>query len=368
MEFVKQTLEKDRNISQLCRKYGISRKTGYKWLRRYQAAGVAGLRDRSRRPQRSPNRTPAAVEQQVLKVRDAHPAWGGRKIRRRLEMLGADPIPSPSTITEILRRHGRIDPAESDKHRAWQRFEAEHPNQMWQMDFKGHFAMANGERCHPLTLLDDHSRFCLGLQACANERRVTVQHQLTNIFHTYGMPEALLMDNGPPWGTEPRRRLTHLGVWLVRLGIRMIHTRAYHPQTIGKEERFHRTLKREVLREHTIHNLAHAQHCFDPWRQVYNHERPHEALALHVPASRYQPSPRPFPETLPPVAYDASAVLRKVDKLGKIYYKNKRYRVGRALQGYRVALQPTDVDGQLAVYFCDHQVAIINLRYDTEKV
>jgi transposase InsO family protein len=303
-EFVNQALMKNANISQLCRVFGISRKTGYKWLQRYIEDGKDGLQDRSRRPHTSPNRTPHTVEQKVLLVRDEHPAWGSRKIHRWLEMKGADPIPPPSTITEILRRHGRIDPEESKKHRPCQRFEAEKPNEMWQMDFKGHFPMANGNRCHPFTVLDDHSRFCMGLRACENERRDTVKSHLTGIFRRYGMPDKLLMDNGPPWGGYHHGRLTRLGVWLVQLGIHVIHTRSYRPQTIGKEERFHRTLSDEVLRHHSIRNLRHAQRCFDTWREIYNHERPHEGIGLIVPGSRYLKSMKPFPETLPPVVYD----------------------------------------------------------------
>jgi transposase InsO family protein len=340
LAFVKQALVKESNISRLCQEYGISRKTGYKWLRRYLEEGPEGLRDRSRRPHHSPQRTPPEVEQQVLQVRAAHPAWGGRKIKRRLEMLAAERIPPASTITEILRRHNRIDPAESHKHRPWQRFEAERPNLLWQMDFKGYFAMADHHACHPLTLLDDHARFCLGLRACANERRATVKAHLTTIFRQYGLPEQLLVDNGPPWGTSHRGRLTRLGVWLVRLGIRVIHTRFYHPQTIGKDERFHRTLKAEVLRQHAIRNLNHAQRCFDPWRQIYNQERPHEGIGLQVPAQRYQESAKRFPATLPPIEYAPGTQIRKVDQAGKISFQGQYFRVGRALWGLPMPFAP----------------------------
>ena len=362
LEFVKQALMNDTNLSQLCREYGISRKTGYKWLRRYLEEGPEGLLDRSRCPHHSPQRTPPEVEQQVLQVRDKHPAWGGRKIRKRLERLGAEPVPPASTIIEILRRHGRIDPEESPKHRPWQRFEAERPNQLWQMDFKGYFSMANQQDCHPLTLLDDHSRFCLGLRACANERRATVREQLIPIFRKYGLPDQLLVDNGPPWGTGHRSRLTRLGVWLVRLGIELSHIGFYHPQTIGKDERFHRTLKAEVLRQQAIHNLGHAQACFDPWRQIYNHERPHEALAMQVPAQRYQESAQAFPETLPPIEYPPGEMVRKVDQGGKISFRGQSYRVGRALWGLPVAVRPVNIEGWFEVYFCQHKVVCIDTR------
>jgi hypothetical protein len=223
--------------------------------------------------------------------------------------------------------------------------------------------MTNGYRCHPLTLLDDHSRFCLGLRACENERRDTVRSQLTGIFRHYGIPDQLLVDNGPPWGTEHHQgRLTRLGVWLVRLGIQMIHTRSYHPQTIGKEERFHRTLSDEVLRYNSIRNLEHAQRCFDPWRQVYNHERPHEGIGMDVPANRYRKSTKPFPETLPPIVYDPGTIVRKVDVKGGISFQNTVHRVGKALYGQSVAIRPLDIDGRFVVYFCEHKVKVIDVR------
>jgi transposase InsO family protein len=362
LEFVLSALKDRANVRALCREYGISPTTGYKWLRRYLAEGEPGLKDRTRRPLNSPHRTPAAVEQKVLEVRNQH-GWGARKIKRVLEEQGQKDIPPPSTITEILRRHECLSPEESAKHRPWQRFEAERPNDLWQMDFKGHFAMANGMRCHPLTVLDDRSRFCLGLRACSNERGSTVKPRLTDIFRCYGLPERLLTDNGGPWGNpEHRRRLTRLGVWLVRLGVTVLHSGYYHPQTIGKDERFHRTLSDEILARQVIHDLAHAQSCFDPWRDIYNQVRPHEALGMAVPANRYEPSPRPFPEILPPVIYPSGDIVRKVDDYGKICYKTQLSRVGKALHGQPVALRPSETDGVLDVFFCHHRVERIDLR------
>jgi transposase InsO family protein len=175
LEFVTLALEDDVNMRALCRQYGISPTTGYKWLDRYLREGITGLENRSRRPHTSPHRTPEEMEQRVLALRDKHPDWGGRKISRRLRNLGVLRTPPPSTITGILRRHGRLDPKESRKHRPWKRFEADQPNELWQMDFKGHFALSGGGRCHPLTVLDDHSRFCVGLRACGDEQRATVK-------------------------------------------------------------------------------------------------------------------------------------------------------------------------------------------------
>jgi transposase InsO family protein len=190
------------NMAQLCRGFGISRKTGYKWLARYLGEGDPGLGDRSRRPRSSPWVTPPAVAEAVLRLRAAHPAWGGRKIRARLQAQGWAQAPAASTMTAILRRHGLIDPEESAKHQAWRRFEAAAANDLWQMDFKGHFAAAGG-RCHPLTVLDDHSRYALGLEACADERGATVQERLTRIFHGYGLPRQLLVDMGVRPGAPP---------------------------------------------------------------------------------------------------------------------------------------------------------------------
>jgi len=360
-EFVMLARAEGANISELCRRFGISRRVGYKWLVRYAAEGVAGLADRSRRPRGSPGQTPEAVETRVLELREAHPAWGGRKLRRRLLDLGAERVPVPSTITEILRRHGRLDEAEGDKHKAFTRFEHAAPNDLWQMDFKGHFATQAG-RCHPLTVLDDHSRYALALAACANERGATVQAQLTARFRRYGLPRRMLMDNGGPWGHDPEHPFTPLTVWLLRLGVGVSHGRPYHPQTQGKDERFHRTLAAEVLRYERFRDLAHAQRRFDAWREVYNHERPHEALGLAVPASRYTVSPQAFPETPPAIEYAPGLAVRKVADKGWISYRGRAFKLPKAFKGYPVALRPTPRDGELEVLFCSHVIARIDLR------
>lgn len=361
-EIVQQALEYGANRSKLSRQFDVSRKTLYKWLRRFQQAGRAGLADVSRRPQTSPARTPAAMEERVLALRDEH-GWGGRKINRRLRDLGVEGAPPASTVTAILRRHGRLDPGESRKHRPWLRFEAEAPNDLWQMDFKGHFPLGCGQRCHPLTVLDDHSRFCLALRACADERRMTVQQQLVTLFREYGLPTRLLVDNGPPWGGEGYERVTRLGVWLIALGVNVVHSGAYHPQTIGKDERFHRTLVDELIRRQVFRDLGHAQECFDPWRETYNWQRPHHSLDLAVPASRYQPSPRPYPENLPPFEYPDHTITRRVDEKGQISFRNRPFRVGKALHGQTIGLRERDIDGQYDVFFRHQKVAQINLHH-----
>lgn len=361
-EFVVLASQATLTMRALCRRFGISPKTGYKWIQRFAEAGAAGLADRSRRPQHSPARTEPALEAQVLAVRATYPAWGGRKIRRRLQELGHHELPSASTITAILRRQGRVEPAEAAKHRPWQRFEHATPNALWQMDFKGHVALARGGRCHPLTVLDDHSRYAICLQACADEQTATVQARLTATFRRYGLPDALLVDNGAPWGDTGAQPYTRLGVWLLRLGIQVRHSRPYHPQTQGKGERFHRTLNAEVLQGRLLQDLADSQVAFDTWRVIYNTIRPHESLQMATPASRYIPSARMFPDRLPPIAYGPGAQVRKVQAKGELYYQGRAFLIGRAFIGYPVALRETEEDGVLAVYFCHQRVAHIHLR------
>jgi transposase InsO family protein len=362
LDFVKLATQEGANMSELCRCFGISRKTGYKWLERYGHGGKESLVDQSRRPHTSPNRTPAEMEETVLQIRCKYPAWGGRKIRWLLLQDGYVDVPSPSTITAILRRHGHIDPEESLKHRAFQRFQKEYPNELWQMDFKGYFALTEGGYCHPLTVLDDCSRFLVGLRACPDETHETVQDQLTSIFRCYGMPDRMLMDNGSPWGDDADNPYTRLTAWLIRLGIGVSHGRPYHPQTQGKDERLHRTLNAELISRHSFPDLPACQVLFDDWRQTYNLVRPHEALDMAVPAESYQPSSRPFPDTLPPVLYDASDTVRKVDKGGRISFRNHTFRVGKAFRYQPVAIRPTDTDGDFDVFFCQQRVAHISLH------
>jgi len=341
----------------LCRKYGVSRKTGYKNWDRYRKFGLEGLKDQSRAPQRRPTRSASDVVEEILALRREYPRLGGRKINRMLKNRGLVKVPAPSTITDILRRNGLIDPAESRRRKPFIRFEHERPNQLWQMDFKGHFALEPG-RCHPLTVLDDHSRFSVGLKSCPHERGELVERHLTAIFRRSGLPERITMDNGSPWGPH----LTTLVVWLIRLGIKVSHSRPYHPQTQGKDERFHRSLKEEWLAFHPVRTLAEAQATFDRWLEFYNFERPHEALDLGVPADHYRPSERAFPEALPEIVYEPGVEVRKVQAKGEIYFKGRVFLVGRALHGLPVALRPASADGEFDVFFCKERVGGINLN------
>jgi transposase InsO family protein len=358
-EFVMLAMVEGANRSALCRRFSISRKTGYKWLGRRELDEP--LADRSRRPKCSPKQTPEAMTDAVVRLRDEHPTWGGRKLRHRLIGLGETSVPAASTITAILHRQDAIPADAASKHTTFVRFEHPHPNALWQMDFKGHFAHGQG-RCHPLTVLDDHSRFSLCLAACEDERTETVRECLTATFRRYGLPERMMMDNGSPWGEAPEHRYTLLTVWLMRLGIRCGHSRPYHPQTNGKDERFHRTLKADVIQGRLFHDLGQCQQRFDTWRNIYNLERPHEAIGMAVPASRYQVSPHAFPEKLPEIVYAPDDQVRRVDKDGKIHFQGRVVTVSSAFRGQFVALRPTQIDGTWDIRFAANKVAQVNLR------
>lgn len=356
-------------LAEICRRHRISRKTGYKWLSRHQQEGIGGLADRSRRPSGSPLRTAAQMEEQVLGIRREHPDWGGRKIVRVLRNRGvAGPLPSPGTVTNILRRHGLLGGGTRGGAPDLTRFERSEPNDLWQMDFKGHFAMDGGSRCHPLTVLDDHSRYNLVLKACAGESRAVVQPLLEEAFRRYGLPRQILCDHGSPWGTGLREDgrvygRTGLGLWLMRLGVDLIHGRPRHPQTQGKEERFHRTLRAEVLlRESLWRDLEHCQREFDRWSRLYNEVRPHEALEMACPGDRYVLSPRVYPERLPAVEsfYLAEDELRVVRSKGEITFGNRTFAMGQALVGETVALRAAG-SGRHEVYYCWKKLGMIDL-------
>ena len=360
LEFVTMAQGPDVNIRQLCRRQGISPTTGYKWLTRFKKGGAEVFKEASRRPHKSPRQTPPRVEAEVVALRREHPAWGGRKLQRRLKDLGHRHLPAPSTITNILHRHHLIRPEDSQDHGAWQRFARNAPNELWQLDFKGHFPLANG-RCHPLTMLDDHSRFNVLLQACVDEKENTVQAALRNTFENYGMPDAILCDNGSPWGAGGDEH-TGLSIWLLRLGVRVCHGRAYHPQTQGKEERFHRTLKAEVIQRGGWNDCSQVQKRFDDWRCIYNCQRPHEALHLDTPVSRYRLSQRLYPSQLPTLEYAAGVEVRRVDPNGLFSYRNRLWKVGRAFHQQSIGIRPTAIDGTVEIIFGTQIIKTINLR------
>lgn len=349
------------NVSGLCERFGVSSKTAYKWKHRYEADGVDGLVDRSRAPRSSPNKTASGIEGLVCEVRDEFPFWGGRKLKKVLARRGVKDLPAVSTITEILRRNDRLNgPATGTV--TWTRFEAEQPNDLWQMDFKGWFQTGSG-RCEPFDVLDDHSRFNLHLNAYGDQQETTVKRCLSSVFDEYGIPVKILCDNGSPWAnTQPGFRWTGLGVWLVDLGIGLSHARIRHPQTIGKDERFHRTLELEVIStRHRWDDHTQVQEAFDRWRPIYNHQRPHDALDGDVPADRYKPSTRSLPARIEPVEYPGHLHVRKVSQQSRISFQNQKIRIGTAFVGRHVAVAPTDIDGVFDIYYRDQNIRTITL-------
>ena len=359
MQFVKEMSQPGVNRREVCRRHNVAPKTGYEYLRRYNEGGEAALEPRSKRPHKSPGRLDEATEQRVIELRQEL-RWGPRKIRWRLEQEGWLRVPAKSTVEEVLKRNGLVTEERSRKSRPHQRFEHERPNDVWQMDFKGHFPLRCGERCHPLLVIDDHSRYLLALRACRNERRETVQPILVELFRANGMPVRMLMDNGAPWGRPAEGSYSSLEMWLIRLDVRISHGRAHHPQTQGKVERLNRTLPEEMPLD--FEDFAAAEQSFRVYQPRYNEERPHEALGMRVPASRYVPSERSYPEELPKVEYEEGDQVRRVQKGGWIHYGGREWRVGRAFEGERVAVRQGSEDGRMWVYYCKQRIAELDLR------
>lgn len=244
---IEQLLLTNANISEVCKTFRVSRKTAYKWLSRYQEGGLSSLDNRSKQPITQPNKTPSELEECIINLHHEHPYWGPRKLRDHLlHVKNRSDLPSHTTFSRVLKRHNCQVIRSNKSKPTTLRFEREQPNDLWQMDFKGSF-MTEDKRCYPLTILDDCSRFSITLTACGNETSSVVKGHLTTIFQEYGLPNQINVDNGNPWGSADLTSYTSLQVWLMKLGIKVTHSAPFHPQTNGKNERFHRTLKLEVL-------------------------------------------------------------------------------------------------------------------------
>lgn len=361
LNFIQSFLEEKGSFAQLCRDFQISRKTGYSILNRYKEHGCQGLQPQSKSPHHSPEKTPEEIEEKIIQVRIRHPTWGPRKIKTSLTNKNIQNLPSISTIAAILKRRGYVLLEESLKRQKLIRFEREFSNDLWQMDFKGKFQLQTKEACYPLTILDDYSRFSLDVRACPNERHDTVFPHLQRIFNEYGLPNQINVDNGNPWGNSRLFQHTKLTVWWMRLGIKVTHSRPSHPQTNGKIERFHRTLKKDVITRNKMSDFTQAQKLFDEWRKIYNYERPHEALGMLVPAKRYRSSAIALPEKLSPIEYKEGAILHKVRGNGYISYKNNEYLVGQGFNGLLVEIRPDEISSLLKIYFGKSKIYTYNI-------
>jgi transposase InsO family protein len=350
-------------VAEVARRYGVSRKTLYKWLDRIEEDPVGGLFDRSRRPHTSPRQTPMTMVDEILRCR-RETGWGGRKLHRYLRNQGMVNVPSPATITAILHRHGGSDPTTmvTEPVHTWARFTATEPNALWQMDFKGS-VFAGTRAVHPLLILDDYSRFVVSATVELNQQHDTVRTAVERVFRRYGLPARILTDNGSPWGTShdiSGRPLTRLGVWFVRLGIRISHGRPYHPQTQGKVERCMRTLGAEALQQTAHLDVSGLQGQLDRWRDRYNQHRPHEALGLDRPIDHYHLSPRTYPDQVPPMVYAPTDEVRRVNAKGFIKFADKWFFVSQALTAEMVAIRPTDEEGHHMIWLGGHPLRIID--------
>ena len=336
--FVVEALGGSESISGLCRRYGVSRKTGYKWLQRYRALGdLSLLAEQSRCPRASPRRTPDWLEERVLEIR-AWEGWGGRKIAYQLRQEGISL--ARSTVDRILKRRGAVRPRRAESQPALQRFERAEPNQLSQMDFKGPYRLADGRRCHPLSILDDHSRFAQGLYALPSEHGQPVRECLIESWQRYGVPQALLCDHGQPWwGTSNGHGLTRLSVFVIRQGVDLIYGRVCHPQTQGKVERFHRSLHQALSQRRLPTTLAGFQAALDEFRRRYNEQRSHEALDDRPPATAYRPSQKPYDPDPPIWSYPEGADVRTVRGNGCLSLDGRDWFVCHALEGRRVHCQ-----------------------------
>jgi len=340
-------------VSELAARYGVSRKTVYKWIDRHDADATAGLADRSRRPLSCSQATPPAVVEAVLAARRRHPRWGAKKLLKILRRAEPETAwPARSTICDLLRRHGLIVPARRRPRRrqsggALAPMTA--PNAIWTVDFKGQFKTGDGVYCYPLTLVDGYSRFLLACQGLRSTASSPAQAIFWRAFAEYGLPTIIRSDNGVPFATTALGRLSRLAVWWIRLGIYPERIAPAHPEQNGRHERLHRTLKAETTRP-PARNLQAQQTRFNRFRLEYNADRPHEGLAQETPGSIYQPSPRPLPRTLPTVTYPAHYEVRRVASNSGIRWKGAWVAVTDTLAGEDIGFEEVD-DGWWDVYF-----------------
>jgi putative transposase len=342
------------DFTQLCARYGVSRKTGYKWVERYRHEGAEGLQERSRRPLSQPTQLPYAVQQAIIQLRGSRRMeLGPKKIQTRLrERFPDQTLPSRTTIYNVLKRAGLITPRRLRRRVAPSGGVVDGirvPNGLWSADFKGQFVTGDRRWCYPLTVMDHSSRYLLGCRALPGTRGAETRAAFERVFRRYGLPERLRTDNGVPFASLASAGLSRLSIWWIRLGIVPERIKPGQPQQNGRHERMHRTLKRAAAQPPAPNALA-QQRRFDVFRRHYNAERPHEALAQRTPASLYIPSPRPYPERLPEMIYPSYMHAHRVCDSGLIYWNAWRIYVGYLLAGEHVGIEPVG-DGLWNVHF-----------------
>ncbi len=353
LEFVYDAMRGLYTMRELCDRHGIVRSNGYKWLERFDAEGRQGLVDRSRAPHTCPHRIPAEVAAELLALKRAHPNWGPRKLRDILQEREPEVRwPAASTIGELFQRHGLVRKRRRrrpNQHPGVVPPTTEAPNDLWTADFKGHFRTGDGIYCYPLTLADQHTRFLLACQGMARIEGKGARAVFTEAFRTYGLPKAIRTDNGVPFATTALHGLSTLNVWWLQLGIQHQRIRPASPQENGAHERMHRTLKAETLRPPRRTRFA-QQRVFNRFRREYNDERPHEHLRGKPPGRVYHPSPRPYPERLPPIEYPGHYLVKRVTNAGTIRFKRKLLFLAKPLKQLLVGLEEVD-DGIWSIHF-----------------
>lgn len=357
VEFVIRAEGGEESISELCGEYGISRPTGYLWLRRYREVGsISGLAEHSRRPLHMPRRTDSAIEAAVLSLRDEK-GWGAPKLAKVLSTRGI--TVAPATAHRILKRAGRVVQPVVDK--TTTRFERAECNELAQMDFKGEYTLSARQKCYPLSFLDDRSRYAHGLWPLASTGGEGVKHSLEGYFREHGVPLSILMDHGTPWfSTTNQHGLTWVAVWLIKQGVVLRYSGIGHPQTQGKVERFHQTLKARTKHRGEPATMQEWQRWAAEFLQEYNHERPHESLGMKTPAEIYQAvNLRPYQERPRDWEY-SGGTLKRLNTQGMLYYRQHTYFVSEALATERVRVD--ELEGKLLVTFRHMTVREIEVR------
>jgi transposase-like protein len=346
-------VKRNGNISKTCREFGISRRTGYKWIKR--TTNCESLSDRSRKPKRIANRTDVKTEALILSVRNDNPSWGGRMIHDYLVKQGNHQLPSSRTCCNILSRNGCIFPEESLKHQAFKRFAREDCNELWQTDFKGDFLLLDGSRCYPLTILDDCSRFSIMIDCKLDSKGVT--DSFKRAFYNYGVPKSVLSDNGCQFSGF-RGGYTKFERWLMEHDALPIHGRPFHPQTQGKIERFHRTMKYEFLKHKQFRNIDEIKMQMEQWRIKYNEERPHLALNSKSPAEIYTPSKRKYSEKVLKYEYDGHT--RKVNNKGYLRFAHWQIYLSETMANTILEVSESAIGDSFSIYFRNFKIAEID--------
>ena len=348
--------QKEVNFSKLCREYGITRKTGYKWLERFK--NNEGLSDKSKRPYNIPNKTAIEIEDIILELRKENPGWGAKTIKKVLENQGRTDIPCVKTINNILNRYGCISKEESLKRIPYIRFEKERCNEMWQTDFKGEFRMNNGKYCYPLDILDDHSRFLIKIIPAESTANLVIP-SFKKAFEEYGIPNSILSDNGAQFAGF-RHGYTQFEKWLMNLDILPIHERIKHPQTQGKIERLHRTLKDELLKHVLFDDINDANEQLQMWRYKYNNVRPHEALGMKCPGEIYVPCRRTYSDIIEKFEYSGDFKVVKINSWGYLRFDSWKIYLSETMVNEYVEIRPNPLGDSFDVCYRNFKIALID--------